>query len=45
MAASSILVKSAKLWNNLDVKYKSITNRKNFRAKIKADTFNLYSDV
>ena len=45
MAASSVLVKSAKLWNNLDVDCKSITTRKDFRAKIKADTLNLYSDV
>ena len=45
MAASSVLVKSAKLWNNLDVDCKSITTRKDFRAKIKADTINLYSDA
>ena len=45
MAASSVLVKSAKLWNNLDVDCKSITTRKNFRSKINADTIDTYSDV
>ena len=45
MATSSVLVESAKLQNNLDVNFKSITTRKNFRAKIKADAINLYSDV
>ena len=45
MAASSVLVISAKLWNNPDVNCKSITTKKNIRAKIKKDTINLYSGV
>ena len=34
MAAASVQVKSAKLWNVLDISYKTITTRKNFRTKI-----------
>ena len=45
MAAASVRVKGAKLWNDLDISYKTITTRKNFRAKIKSDIINLYSDV
>merc|ERR1712055_269761 len=45
MAAASVLVKGAKLWNNLNTSYKTITIRKNFRTKIKADMINQYSDV
>ena len=45
MAAASVLVKGAKLWNNLNTSYKTITTRKNFRNKIKSDMINLYSDV
>ena len=44
MAATSVLVKSAKLWNNLDIDCKYITTRKNFRAKINADTINILSN-
>jgi len=42
MAAASVLVKGAKLWNNLPFCYKNITNRKNFRTKYKKDIINLY---
>ena len=45
MAAASVLVKGAKLWNKLNASYKTITNRKNFRTKIKSDMIDLYSDV
>ena len=45
MAAASVRVKGAKLWNDLDIGYKTITTRKNFRAKIKSDIINLYSNV
>jgi len=45
MAAASVLVKGAKLWNNLNTSYKTITTRNNFRTKIKSDMINLYSDV
>ena len=44
MAAASVQIKSAKLWNDLDLNYKTITNRKNFRAKLKEDIINVYSD-
>ena len=44
MAAASVQVKGAKLWNDLDLNYKTITNRKNFRAKVKEDIINVYSD-
>ena len=45
MAAASVLVKGAKLWNNLNTSYKTITTRKTFRTKIKSDMINQYSDV
>ena len=45
MAAASVLVKGAKLWNNLNVSFKTIATRKNFRAKIKTEIINLYSNV
>ena len=45
MAAASVRVKGAKLWNELDASYKTITNRKIFRTKIKSDIIDLYSDV
>ena len=45
MAAASVQVKSAKLWNVLDISYKTITTRKNFRTKIKSDIINSYSNV
>ena len=44
MAAASVQVKGAKLWNDLDLNYKTITNRKKFRAKVKEDIINVYSD-
>ena len=43
MAAALVQVKSAKLWNDLDISYKTITTRKNFKAKIKPDIINLYN--
>ena len=45
MAAASVLVKGAKLWNKLNASYKTIKNIKNFRTKIKSDIIHLYSDV
>ena len=45
MAAASVLVKGAKLWNDLHISYKNITNRKNFRNKYKKDIINLYRIV
>ena len=45
MAAASVLVKGTKQWNKLNASYKTITNRKNFRTKIKSDMIDLYSDV
>ena len=45
MAAASVLVKGAKLWNNLSPSYKTIATRNNFITKIKSDMINLYSDV
>ena len=45
MAAASVRVKGAKLWNDLDISYKTITTSKNFRAKIKSDIINSYSNV
>ena len=45
MAAASVLVKGAKLWNKLNASYKTIKNIKNFRTKIKSDMIHLYSDV
>ena len=45
MAAASVLVKGAKLWNNLNTSYKTITTKKTFRTKIKSDMINQYSDV
>ena len=45
MAAASVLIRGAKLWNNLNTKYKAITARNNFRTKIKSDMIKLYSDI
>ena len=42
MAASSVRIKGANLWNDLDMSLKNITNRKCFRNKYKADKINLY---
>ena len=42
MAASSVQIKGAKLWNDLDMSLKNITNRKCFRNKYKANKINLY---
>ena len=45
MAAASVRVKGAKLWNVLNISYKNITNRKNFRNEYKKDIINLYEAV
>ena len=45
IAAASVIIRGAKLWNNLNTSYKTIITRKNFRTKIKSDMINLYSDV
>ena len=45
MVVASVLVKGTKLWKDLNISYKTITTRKNFRAKIKSDIINLYSNV
>ena len=45
MAAASVQVKGAKEWNELNPSYKTITNRKIFRSKIKSNMIDLYSDV
>ena len=43
IAAASVLVKGAKLWNDLDNRFKSPTNRKTFRAFFKSETIKLYN--
>ena len=45
LAAASVRVNGAKEWNKLNKRYKTITNRKNFRTKIKSDIIGLDSDV
>ena len=45
LAAASVLIRGAKLWNKLIHYDKTITTRKNFRTKITSDVINLYSDV
>ena len=42
IAAASVLVKGAKLWNDLDISYKTLTKRNNFRAHFKSETLKLY---
>ena len=39
---SSVLVKGATLWNVLDIDFKNISKRKNFRAQFKTDKVNSY---
>ena len=43
IAAASVLVKGAKLWNDLDISYKTLTKRNNFRAHFKSETLKLYN--
>ena len=45
MAAASVIIRGAKLWNHLNTSYKTITTRKNFRTKVKSDMINLYNTV
>ena len=45
MAAASVQVKGAKLWNDLNISYKNITKRKNFKTQYKQDIIKLYSEV
>ena len=42
MAAASVLIKGASLWNDLDTTYKNITKRKKFRAHFKTEKVNSY---
>ena len=45
MAATSVLVKGATLWNALDIRFKNISKRKNFRAQFKTDKINSYDQT
>ena len=45
MAAASVKVKGAKLWNDLNISYKNITYRNKFRKVYKDDIINLYESV
>ena len=45
MAAASVLVKGATLWNVLDNSFKNISKRKNFRAQFKVDKVNTYDQT
>ena len=42
MAAASVLVKGATLWNGLDINFKNIPKRKSFRAQFKTVQVNSY---
>ena len=43
IAAASVLVKGAKLWNDLDNSFKTLTKRKTFRAYFKSEAIKLYN--
>ena len=43
IAAASVKVKGAKLWNDLDASYKILTKRKTFRSHLKSETIKLYN--
>ena len=43
IAAASVVVKGAKLWNNLGNSFKTLTKRKTFRAYFKSETIKLYN--
>ena len=43
IAAASVKVKGAKLWNDLDASYKIHTKRKTFRSHFKSETIKLYN--
>ena len=45
MAAASVRVKGAKLWNVLNINYKNITTRKKFRNEYRNNIINQYEDV
>ena len=43
IATASVLVKGAKLWNDLNNSFKTLTNRKTFKAFFKSETIKLYN--